>query len=573
MNARRWYLAALVLAVLVLTANTFRRRQMQRRLQEQIYAVDRFVDAHVRLHVVAKDPAGLETDPKRLTVLRHHDFGGWIDTKSSPPRMMDGPPPDVIQGPPRYWYCSTDQEPVILHGDRAGSLALGGMGAGKTTAGVQWTYLRWLEHLGQRREGGITAPTQTRLDLVLNEIRNLFPASWYRYSTAEGVLTMCDGTRIRAVSTYRQSASQGSRIQGFNWSWWLGDEMQDQIDEFVHIQARLRSAHGGKAKRLGTATSKDDSEWRALKDSMQESGLWSTHTLLGPSSPFVAAAHWDAMKRSMSLSEYRRLVLAEDLPAELAVYYGWNRERNLVVCPRIATDVTPGILSSYASYTRPGSRFALVCSHDPGVIFNTTEIMRLVMFGDVPTWMVVGELQTKQTTAREHARQLRTKLQDEFGLDLVATRFDPHPSAKAAVFIDPHGRGDTATNYDSVYMAFQQEGLDAFNPAPMSKRIPRKARVEMVNRLLAGTGSSAYEPRLVIAKDDRGAPVAPVLVASFEQLRKRPGDDNPEGTQRKDEDDKTHAPAALAYGLWPFEQEAITAETVRLARLEARRRS
>ena len=70
----------------------------------------------------------------------------------------------------------------------------------------------------------------------------------------------------------------------------------------------------------------------------------------------------------------------------------------------------------------------------------------------------------------------------------------------------------------------------------------------------------------------QGRPVAPRLVEAFETLKKKPGDDNPEGTHRKDEDDKTHAPAALAYGLWPFEQEALTQRTIEVAMAEARRR-
>ena len=45
------------------------------------------------------------------------------------------------------------------------------MGAGKTTGGVIWLYLRWLENLGSRKEGGVTAPTEKRLELVLNEFR------------------------------------------------------------------------------------------------------------------------------------------------------------------------------------------------------------------------------------------------------------------------------------------------------------------------------------------------------------------------------------------------------------------
>ena len=46
-----------------------------------------------------------------------------------------------------------------------------------------------------------------------------------------------------------------------------------------------------------------------------------------------------------------------------------------------------------------------------------------------------------------------------------------------------------------------------------------------------------------------GEPIAPVLVDAFETLEKREGEDDPEGVRPKDETDKTHAPAALGYGL------------------------
>ena len=131
MNVRRVALAASVLAVvLVLTAGTFRRRQMQRRLADQIYAVDRHVDAHIRLNVVVADENGTEYLPgkPRLRILRTHSFGGWIDTKTSPPKLLTEE--EKPFGPGRDWYCSEDQEPVILHrASSPGSLTIGGMGA------------------------------------------------------------------------------------------------------------------------------------------------------------------------------------------------------------------------------------------------------------------------------------------------------------------------------------------------------------------------------------------------------------------------------------------------------------
>jgi hypothetical protein len=223
--------------------------------------------------------------------------------------------------------------------------------------------------------------------------------------------------------------------------------------------------------------------------------------------------------------------------------------------------VTPAILAGYRPYLRPNDTFSMLACHDPGNIYNTTEVLRLVMYGEVPTWVVVGEFQTEQTTAVDHAREFR---------NYIAGKLNRDPM-KVATFVDPHGRGQSQTDYQTVYGAFQSQGINVFSPAPMTGTIKRSARVEMVNRLLQGSAVNTGTPRLVVATDDSGAPLAPKLVDAFESLVKRPGDDDPEGIQRKDKADKTHAPAAIGYGLWAFEQQALTEATIKTALAEARR--
>jgi hypothetical protein len=386
---------------------------------------------------------------------------------------------------------------------------------------------------------------------VLDEMKKLFPANWFRFSTSTNIATFCDGTMLRFVSTKRQSAAAGSPLQGFNWSWWLGDELQDQLEEFIHAQARLRSGINGRAKRLGTATAKDDPAWRTFKQERESAGDWSMHQMLGPDSPFIHPEHWRNMSRGMTANEYKRLVLAEDLPSELAVYYAWNRGRHLVPKAQIATDVTAAVLSGYPSYLYRGRSFGLLCSHDPGAIYNTTIVSKILMFGKVPTWVVVGELQTKQTTQRQHAQELAKYLRDEFYVN--------HPTINGPlpiVFPDPHGKGESETDYQSVYMAMQREGFDVFNPASMAARINRKARIEMVNRLLAGVGEHNYEPRLLVAHVN-GRPCAPKLVEAFETMER--DHKGRAELEEKDEKDRADAPCALGYALWPFEREAAVA--------------
>jgi hypothetical protein len=581
------FITLAVCGALMRTNAAHRRAQIMRGVSERVEGTDRFVDVGIIIKTVVADPNGdelIEGKP-RLKVIAQVARGGMADTSATPPRIV-GPSHN-----PRVWYVSEQQATALFHKDRSqlGQLIYGSEGAGKTRLLGMWHALMWLSHFGEGREGGQTAPTETRLEFVREEMFQLFPGNWFRYRSADKRFVMCDGTRIQLVSTYRQSKAQGSPVQGFNWSWAGRDEAQDSIDVHEDIQSRGRSARDGQYWQMATATAKDDSEWRDLRDVLLASGKWVKRNLSIFRSPFVPANFIADTKASTSAREFLRRfgdpITGEvgDLPPELAVYYGWLRSRNLAHRPRIATDVTAAILASYRSYCRPGAGFSILCSHDPGAIFNTTEIMRLLVYPYnerdsagrpttrlVPTWAVVGELQTSQTTAREHALLLKRKLQDEFGIEYDATQGNPMPSGgKACIFVDPHGKGEAQTDYQSVYMAFQGVGLDVFNPAPMVARIQRAARIEMVNRLLSGTTDSDI-PRLVVLNDG-GVTAAPKLVEAFEELKKSPGDKNPEGARRKDESDKTHAPAALAYGLWPFEQEAFTGETIRRAIAEAQK--
>ena len=589
MNRRAAVALLALIAGLAMISNTgYLKRKQERAIltdRESSYVAEvdqRVVDLGVTLRVVASDPAGetlLRGKPK-LRVIREHQLGGMIDVRE---RKRLGTSQD-----PLIWYASEAQEEILFGEGPPARLVEGSEGAGKTTVLAQWHYVQWLSHLFEEREGLQTAPTNLRLGLVRREIRKLWRPEWYRYVARKEFVgyELCDGSAIRMVSTHRQSEAQGSPVQGFNSSWAGRDEAQDQLEVHEDIESRGREARDGIYPQLATATMKDSSDYRAFRDKIIEGGEWSLARLLiceeaiagdldsvRMLSPFVTRAFLESKRKTMDEREFRRRYLAQDQLPELAVYYGWNRARNLVRRPQISTDVTAAVLDGYKSYSRPGARFTLLCGHDPGVIYNTTVVFKLVMFGIVPTWMAVGELQTKQTSAREHALKLRQYLAATFGVErTLKDRFGrdvPDPeSSKALVFVDPHGKGETQTDYQAVYMAFQHEGLDVFSPAGTHARIKRSARIQMINRLFCDARGVV---RLVVAGDDRLQPAAPELVKAFETLKKREGDDNAEGVFKKDEKDRTHAPAAGAYALWSFEQEAFTGNTVRLALAAARK--
>jgi hypothetical protein len=481
---------------------------------------------------------------------------------------------------------------------------------------AQWHYVQWMRHLGEGREGLQTAPTNLRLGLVKREIAKLWRPEWFRYVTRKDFVgyELCDGSSIRMVSTHKQSDAGGSPVQGFNSSWAGRDETQDQTEVHDDIESRGREARDGVYPQLGTATVKDSSEYFNLVERMEASGEWSIAKLLmcrplkpgTPSlefemvTPFVTRSFVESKMRTMSEREFRRRFFAERQTPELAVYYGFDRARNLVTLPHIGGghDATVSLLANYQSYLRPGGRFALVGGHDPGAIFNTSEVAKLLVYtcslcraygtthaakapqfgscaGNVARWTVVGEIQTMQTNPDEHAALFKEYVRRAFDVE--------HPDTdKIAMFVDPHGKGDKQTDYQTHYGAFQANGIDVFNPAPVSVRISRTARIGVVNRLAAGTAAEPGVARLVVAKArggepywdtkkrewttlEPGKPVAPALVEAFETMKKRPGDDDPEGVTKKDESDKTHAPAAVGYLLWPFEQQALTEFTVKAA--------
>lgn len=561
---RAWCLLLFVALAVWLTQTSHDIRRIARDVAKDNEAADRFVDIGVTLRVVRSDPNGTEIikGARPMVVLRAHAFGGILDTKANPPQFAAGNA--GLSRNPQVWLCSEDQEKIILHGDTepVGKLALGGMGAGKTTAGVIWVYLRWLENIIGRTEAigrvppqnemGITAPTETRLSTVLNEVFRMFPRSWWRYNSETKIVTMCDEFRVRGVSTHRISASAGSRLQAFNWVALLADELQDSIEEFVHMQARLRSRTDGRSKRLATATAKDFPEWRSLKDGMLESGDWMLHSLLGPNSPFVHPNHWSVMKRSMTDRDYRRLVLAEDLPSESRLYSSFDRKENVRPIPLGARKITSIVLARKTGDRRD----ALLVGHDPGtakaasIWLDAYEIKQRP--GEV-LWWVRTELFTLHATAEQHAVQAMDITRKRFGCNLRPDEERAHVRAQ------PIGQAEDKPDLNMLAI-WKRIGFH-IKVAQYSKagtgigQIKKESRIGVVNTLFC---DAAGRRRLFIECDDRGVCVAPQLVSALETME-RDEKGRAEHEEKNVRHDKSDLPAALGYGIWPFEKEMAMA--------------
>lgn len=566
----------LALVVLMLTADAYRHRQIMRDVLEDVEGADRHVDAGVTLHVVASDPNGKELLPgcPPMRILRTSRHGGMIDTKSNPPALGPGSTYE------RTWYCSEDQAAALFAPSSAppAQLVQGSEGAGKSRLLVYFHYFRWLEFLGQFREGGQTAPTLERLGAVKGEMVACFGHNWCRWVERDDFtgFVFCDGTRIRFRYTHKQSEAKGSPIQSYNWSWAGRDEAQDSVEAHADIQARGRTAPRGRYQQLATATAKDSPDWRTLRDTLEASGLWARRTLLGPSSPFVWAAHWEAMRKTMPDREYRRRVLAQDVVPEKATYPDWSRNENLIEVPPVGSmrwvDVTDRELRA------SGANLKMLVGHDPGNTIDVSLFARAYTVsafdprrpylgsfaryerGEArPFWVVHAELNTEQSTTENHIVELLKLVQERWSLNLLSRddrdgRYRHNPNGnQILVRADPAGNTDNRTD-KSVYTQFANAGIK-IKPAAYNAdndghgRVPREAGVELVNTLIC---NAAGERRLFVERLPDGRPAAPKLVAALESSER--DDSGRAEVMRKGKGDTTHWPAALRYMLWAIER-------------------
>src|SRR5690606_15488555 len=110
------------------------------------------------------------------------------------------------------------------------------------------------------------------------------------------------------------------------------------------------------------------------------------------------------------------------------------------------------------------------------------------------------------------------------------------------MFCDPQSdREVQGQPHKTVYRSLRHAGLTVHSAARRKKVVPRRAAVELVNRLLC---NEAGERRLFVAVDSTGQPSAPKLVEAFE-TQQTGLDGNPEPDAPKDETDLSHWPAAL----------------------------
>jgi len=571
-NARRlfWLGALVVLVVAVLTNLTFQERQLEKEIARDVTAVDRFIDISVRLRTVVADPEGDELiDGKpNLRVVHERLLGGLLDTKAGRLVRID---PDLLE--PVDWFCSEEQEAILFARKPTAQLVEGSEGSGKTTLLAEWHYVQWLSHLGEKREGLQTAPTNVRLGLVKREIGKLWRPTWYRYVNRKDFVgyELCEGSAIRMVSTHKQSEAGGSPVQGFNASWAGADEKQDQIEVHDDVESRGRASRDGVFPQLGTATVKDSTAYRNLKSRIVTGGEWALRSLVvcreipgegagihfEMCTPFVTRAFVESKLASMTEREFRRRFFAEDQGPERMLYHTWSRA-NLRAIPANAVDVTERELRG------EGNMLALRVGFDPGNLFDVSIPLKAFRIPGHPRpfWWVVGEITTEQSTTDVHIKELLRVAGARWNCNL-RDRKGVIVGPQIAVRADPYGdTGNDANRPDiTVYKSFRNAGIiirpAAYTPSTtkvMVAKVPKEARIDMVCTLLRAANG---ERRLFVDVDERGQAVAPKLVEAFEMMER--DEAGQAETQKKNKKDMSHWPAAVGYGLWSIEKPRIEA--------------
>lgn len=547
-----------IIGCLVLASLTWRARKAHEALTAALEAHDRYIDMGVVLRVVRQDMEhGTELLPGKppLVVVREHRRGGILDTSA-----LAFVAPSLR---PIVWYCAESAEELVLHPD---SMPLrlcltGAMGFGKTTSMVQWLGFRALELTGVGGEIGVTAPTIPRLGAVKRALFEMLPRSWWAWRERDHTMSLRNGITFRLLSTHQSSEAEGSPIQGYSWLAAASDEIQDSLAVDGDIEARGRDALRGRYKRFATCTVKESPEFRAWKDRLSKSRVWSFHSRRGLDSPFTDPSYWRDLAETMAPREYQRKVLAMDVGPERATYPTWDRRQNLRPVPRIgAEDVTSTVLAPYG-------RFSVLVGHDPGALVDASVILKAYRLPGERryVWWVVDEVTTEKTTTEEHAIALVSRLRDRWGLyrrDYRGRPIEGDPGA--LVRADPYSENATERKPDkSVYTVFANHGLD-IRPATYSKAqssrttigqvgpgvISKDAGIEMVVQLLC---SASGTRRLFVATDEHGEIAAPKLVAALESSE-RDIAGRAEWERKGREDRWSHWPCALRYALWDIEK-------------------
>jgi hypothetical protein len=538
-----------------------RRQQLVERLRKMLRrgGKDRFVPMWARLHVYERNPA-IETldlaseevvPPALPGELQPQIYGGvwdnllqeWVPDQLEPERAED------VQ----VFPCFAQQVPIITF-DRPPIMRLmilGGPGSGKTTAMAIGTLLRGGGLLKRRSHltwGMVGATTERVLDPLYKDLfglkmePGLVPESWVldkcdNPKAQTGVFGMLvNGCHFPFMTGMESSKQRGSKIQGKSWHGGSVDETQNVHDRVqMDIDERGRR-EGRRYFVMETATNFGGGHFEMRKERYKNSPFHEIVRLNGVrDNVFVEPGYWKRFEGFYSDSDWKRRMLAEDVPPEQVVYSGFTFKETLRPAPRgegrqpSEHDVTRELTGE-----RFGRPYNWVVGTDWGTLCTVSiwlKAFRSPKHGDIEWWAMHEITSGSHTHAGQHAKKLAEWC---------------HPG-DFIVVADP---GINTKDVDkSDYELARREGLTV-RPAH-HEPIRIKHRISMLNALLC---DASNRRRFFIDCDSKRIPTCPRLVQSFltQQYDER---GNPENV-RKDGlySDPTHWPAATAYGLFPFER-------------------
>lgn len=556
-------LLAIALAGCSLASDVVMRERRQARWRAEHSQVTR-VDHGVVLHVVVADPDGIEYVPgkPKLRIIRSHHRGGMLALDKNGARW-DGRSINPVQ-----WYCSEDAEPLILHDDSLPNSLLvhGSEGAGKTDAQSKWCYFRALERISQGYTGqiGMSAPVAERLELIKQAIVRNWSPNWYRWNERHSEFRLHTGLSIKLRATKQQSKASGSPWQGYNFSDAGSDEIQDSLDADNDIASRIRDAPGQNGKRFATATAKDDPAFRNWRDQQLKATLpdgrkaWHRADMLVSRSPFTTKHFLELQRATMSLREYQRRFEAKDGGPERQVYHSWDRTQNIRPIPANARDVTARELAG------SGRNIAVLAGHDPGKRIDVTMFLKAYELPDArrpdgsrdsrPRWWIIDEITGQLGETHEKHAKLVLEKANALGCNIRDRNNALVDGPRLLVRADPHTRGGDEHPGQDLYAIWIKQGIDirpaAYVPTttkPMA--IKPESRIELINTLFCDAEGTR---RLFVAS----VGAAPKLIESVETMERDLA--GRAEHERKDDRDKSHWPAALAYALWSPEKPRVS---------------
>lgn len=426
-------------------------------------------------------------------------------------------------------------------------LALGAPGAGKTRLlslkQAVWSCQR------PNTTGGLVGATRDRVEILWTDALATLPKHWIeRISDYKREIFLHNGRKLEFVAAKEPSKLVGSPIQGRSWR-------DAVVDETQNIHDRVQMDIDERGRRAGTKYTIFESATRVGHHPHFENRL---EMLYGPESKFhrlirlnpmdnsfTPLDYWERFRGSYTEREWNRRMLSLDVAPENIAYGAWSRE-NIRPAPRSGNmeDVTRLITAEmYGNLPgAPRGGWEWIVGTDWGTLCHASIWLKAFRDPRVPgelLWWAFRETYTRSAGDHSHGSGSATAADHIRNLVRFANVTD------FIVIADP-GINTKDTSKSDYHLA-RNEG--AFVRPAHHKPIEVKHRVSMLNVLCH---DSKGKRRWFIDCDGHGKPYCTELAKNIRAVEIGP-DGKLEGN-RKNYSDPSHGPAAVSYGVFPWER-------------------